>query len=452
MKLYRNIIIIVVLIAVLGGAMYFVTKYEPNAEPETTGQSTDALINIYSAKTEDIIKIHIKNETEEYTLKLIDGKWALNGDKSIKLKQTSANSVASANALVSVKKVVAENSDNASDFGFDNPLGFARITFADGSTNEITVGAKTLDGQDYYIKVSGDEKIYLKNYYGVESLIPSSEILRDLSLFSADMSDINVITHFYMSKQGALPVELKNTSMGTEENPSYKWEMTRPVGAVINGQNFSDLVLICFESVNAVEVADDHPADLSKYGLKTPFAEAGLSTKEKAFKLKVGAKTDGGRFAMVDGENAVYVVSEDNLSFLDVSYVDLMSNLIHVEYIDKIKSVEIVSKSEKIVMDIKDGKYYIDGKEIKKADFSKAYQAIIGISLDSLDLNEVPNISPECYVKYTRTDGSVCIVNFLPVSERNYRVTVDGKGNSMTGKKNFENAVKKVKETLGSAN
>ncbi len=452
MKLYRNIIIIAVLIAVLGGAMYFVTKYEPDAEPDSTGQSTDTMINVYSAKTEDITQIHIKNETEEYTLKLIDDKWTLNGDKSIRLKQMSANSVASANALVSVKKVIAENSDNASDYGFDNPLGFARVTFKDGSTNEITVGAKTLDGQDYYIKVSGDEKIYLKNYYGVESLIPSSENLRDLSLFSADVSDLSTITHFYMSKNGATPVELRNTNMGTEEKPSYKWEMTRPVSASINGQNFSDLVLICFESISAIKVVDDHPADLSKYGLKTPYAEAGLSTKEKAVKLKVGAKTDGGRFAMVDGENAVYVVSEDNLSFLDVSYVDLMSNLIHVEYIDKIKSVEIVSKSEKIVMDIKDGKYYIDGKEIKKADFSKAYQAIIGISLDSLDLNEVPNISPECYVKYTRTDGSVCIVNFLPVSERNYRVVVDGKGNSITGKKNFENAVKKVKETLGSAN
>ena len=72
--------------------------------------------------------------------------------------------------------------------------------------------------------------------------------------------------------------------------------------------------------------------------------------------------------------------------------------------------------------------------------------------MDSLDLTKEPTVTPAAYIKYTKKDGSTTLVEFLPVDERNYRVTVDGKGSSITNKKNFEGVLSKLEETVKGAN
>ena len=72
--------------------------------------------------------------------------------------------------------------------------------------------------------------------------------------------------------------------------------------------------------------------------------------------------------------------------------------------------------------------------------------------MDSLDLTKEPTVTPAACIKYTKKDGSTTLVEFLPVDERNYRVTVDGKGSSITNKKNFEGVLSKLEETVKGAN
>ena len=127
-----------------------------------------------------------------------------------------------------------------------------------------------------------------------------------------------------------------------------------------------------------------------------------------------------------------------------------------MEYISNVDKVEVVSGNTKYDMEIKGEKgaeeYYINGVKIQKEAFSKVYQAVIGISLDSLDLTKEPTVTPAAYIKYTKKDGSTTLVEFLPVDERNYRVAVDGKGSSITNKKNFEGVLSKLEETVKGAN
>lgn len=459
MKLYRNIIIITIVVAVLGGAMYFVSKYLPendNSANVTQQPAEDDMFSIYKGNSENVSRIQIKNADEEYAVSLSGETWVMNGDSTIRLKQTNVKSLLYTCTSVSVKKTVSETSEKAADFGFSAPTGYAELFFNDGTTKRITVGNKTLDGQDYYIMVSDDEKIYLKNTYGSESLIPSSQSLRDLSLISVDSSDLSTLKHVYMSKQGNTAVKLENTNIGTSENPNYQWRMLEPVFAEMNGQVFTDKIISCFEAFQAAAVVEDHPDNLSTYGLDAPYAEFSVGTADKTLNMKVGGETDTYRFLMEEGYDTVYAVPKSSLTFLDVAYVDLMSNLIHVEYISNVDKVAVVSGNTKYDMEIKGEKgaeeYYINGVKIQKETFSKAYQAVIGISLDSLDLTKEPTVTPAAYIKYTKKDGSTTLVEFLPVDERNYRVTVDGKGSSITNKKNFEGVLSKLEETVKGAN
>lgn len=457
MKLYRNIIILISVIVFLALAMFFVVKYLPENEKNTPVQqeTEDNMFNIYQADGDSVSKLRVKNAGEEYTLTLIDDKWILNNDPTIKLKQTNVKTLVYSCTSVSVKKIVAESSDKAADYGFSTPTGFVEILFNDGSRKKIMVGNKTLDGQDYYVMISDDSKIYLRNTYGTESMIPQSQSLRDLLLITVDMDNLNSLDHFNMSKQGNTSIKLKRYNKGTDEEPMYQWRMIEPVDAEMNGVVFSQKVANCFESFNAKAVVEDHPKNLNKYGLDNPYAQFSIGTPDGTRSMKIGNKTSSYRYLKEDGQDTVYLISESDLTFLDIAYIDLMSMLIHVENIVDINKVEIVYGSNKYEMEIKgdenNSEYSINGKIVKKEVFSKAYQAVIGIRLESVDVSEVPDVSPSAYIKYIKKDNSEVLVEFLPIDERNMRVIVDGKGSSITNKKNIENAINTIQDKVNNA-
>ncbi len=450
MKLYRNIIITVIVIATLASALFFIARYQPQ-DPDGTpmlDETEEGMFQIYKTDSSRITALHIKNADEEYQLILAGDQWLLNNDASIKLNQMSVKTLVNTCASVSAKKVVAETLDSAESFGFTNPTGYVELHFTDGSTKRFVAGNKTLDGQDYYITMSDDSKIYLKNAYGTESLIPQSHSLRDLSLIAIDPSNLDAIRSFSMSSQDKLDVKVENLS----ENG---WKIILPIYAEPKGQIIVNDILYKFESFNATYVIEDHAKNLDMYGLNKPYAEFSLVTNQQKYEMIVGNETGSYRFVKQKNTDTVYAVAKSDLQFLELGYMDLMSSLIHVEHIDKISQVELVSGETRFEMKI-DGdddsrQYYINGKQFKKDAFSKAYQLVIGICFDSIDLSNVPKIEASSYIKYTRKDGTVSFVEFLPINERNYRVTVDGKGNSITNRKNLEDVIKNLEDLVNTA-
>ncbi|MBO5930271.1 MAG: DUF4340 domain-containing protein [Clostridia bacterium] len=450
MKLYRNIFITVIVIALLAAALYFVSQYQPqNLDNLPTAEETeDNMFQVYKTDGSQIIALYIKNADEEYELSLSGDQWILNNDSSIKLKQMSVHALVNTCANVSVKKVVADTTDAADSFGLGNPTGFVELYFADGSTKKIVAGNKTLDGQDYYISVEDDPKIYLKNTYGTESMFPQSLSLRDLSLVAIDPSNLDAIQSFSMSVQGKLDIKIENLQ-------DRGWKVTKPIFAEPKGQIFVNNILNSFEAFDAVYVIEDHAKNMDLYGLRKPYAEFSIVTNQQSYEMVVGNETEAHRFLKPKHSDTVYAVAKSDLQFLEIGYMDLMSSLIHIENIDEITQVEIVSGEKKYEMKItgEDNarQYYINGIQLKKETFSSAYQKVLGIYFDSIDLSAVPKIEAAGYIKYTKKDGNVSLVEFLPINERNYRVVVNGQGNSITNKKNLNDVMKSLEDLVQNA-
>ncbi len=448
MKLYRNIIITIFVITALALTLFFVSKYQPqNTDGSPMIEETEeGMFQIYKTDSSHIVALDIKNANEKYRLSIAGDQWILNDDASIKLNQTNVKALVNTCASVSVKKIISDTLESAESFGLTDPTGYVELHLKDGSTKKVIVGNKTLDGSDYYITLSDDSKIYLKNAYGTESIIPQSLSLRDLSLIAIDPSNLDAIRMFSMSSQGKLDIRIENMT----ENG---WKMTLPVYAEVKGQIFVNDILNLFESFKATHVIEDHAKNLDRYGLRNPYAKFLIATNEQEYEVYVGNETDSYRFIKLKNSDTVYTVAKTDLQFLELGYMDLMSSLIHVEYLDEISKVEIVSGQTKYEMKIvgeeSSRQYYINEKIFKKDAFSKAYQLVIGICLDSIDLSSVPKIEATSYIKYTRKDGEVSLVEFLPINERQYRVTVNGQGNSITNRKNLDDVIKNLGNLVG---
>ena len=452
MKLYRNIAIIVAVIALLITGMYFITKYNPeeNNSGDTTENEKTEMFNIYEADSENITRIKIKNADEEYEIKKSKDLWILNNNPSIKLQNTAISTYLHTCSSISAKKVVSESDENAKEYGFDENSLYAELFFKDGKTDKVLVGNKSLDGSNYYIKLSGEPKIYLKNAYGTESIIPSSNSFRDLSIVKFDKENYSVLEEIYIEKAGNTPVRIKKLKRDNSER-QYQFKLIEPVYSDVSQEVFTDNIVETLSNVTADAVVNDNTNDLSAYGFDKPYAKFSVKTDTLSKNVIVGGETESYRFLKEQGSNTIYAVKKQYLEFLNVSYIDLMSKLIHIEYIDTIENVEIVSGNTKYIMMIKDAdqkEYYINDKKVEKKLFTSLYQEVIGLSLESIDLSKEPNVTADGYIKYTRKDGSVSKVEFLPINELNYRVTVDGKGNSITNQKNFKDIFVKFKETL----
>lgn len=457
MKLYRNIIILTIVIAILGVGVYFVTNFIPeeNNAVETVMPETTEMFNIFKADSENVVRLNIKNSKEEYYVEKKGDIWVLNGDPSIKIKGTQATTLAHTCSSVSVKQVVSETDKDAKTFGFDENSSYVELIFKDGGRQKILVGNKTLDKENYYVKLENEPEIYLKNAYGTESIIPLIETLRDLSIMSVDTSNYGIIKKVEITKNGSLPVCVVNTVKNSEGEIPYEFKMTKPADANISGEIFTDKIINSIKSLEADAVMEDHAKDLSVYGFNNPYAEFKLVTEDNSYLLKIGDETDAFRFLTLNNSDTVYAVEKSKLGFVDVSYIDLMSSIIHVEYIDNVDEVEVSYQKKKYNIKIKgEGKnrtFTINGKEVKRDDGVLAYRAIIGIGLDSIDLEATPDNLPEGYIKYYKKDKTTSTVEFITTNERNYRVLVNGKGSSVTAKKNFKDVVDMIENAMQNA-
>ena len=454
MKLIRNIIIIILVLVLLIVAFFAVNNFlpdsnEPSEPTASTGVDDLTMQTVYTADKNAIEKIVIQNENEFYYIVKKEQGWVLNNDPAIRIKQMTCDNLANACTNVSVKETISENAENTSAFGFATPVGQVEIHFKDGTTKSILIGDKTLDEQNNYIMLSDDPNIYLRNSYGIESMIPALSSLRDLSLVSVDTENYNTVTQFYMKKQGNTAVKLIQTSVEEINSSEVQWNMTEPVYADINGINFSGKILDELSAFSAQAVIEDHAKDLTKYGFSSPYAEFSIINNDVLSHFIVGEETDSFRYLKEKDSDTVYVVLKTDLDFLNVAYMDLMSNLIHVEYVNNVDRVEVNYKNSQYKIDINGTennlKYSLNDKEIPKDSFTKLYQGLIGLSLESLDFSDAPSIPSEGEIIYYKKDGTRVAVSFLPIDERNYRVLVDRKGNSIMNKKRFTDVIDMIK-------
>lgn len=291
---------------------------------DSTQESGTQIASFETGKLESIRWIYDGSEIE---LTARDNSWIYPADADFPLDYAKAATMASTVSTINAVKKVADDPEDLSKYGIDDPTIRLYVT-AEGKTTEFDIGDYNSSSGYYYLMRSDDPALYyvdasLYETFAVKLLdlvefeyLPETEI-EDVSSLTVE-SGGKTLTAVYEpdGKEGAGKNEVYFID-GTN-TPCNAETVTAMIGGFLN---------VSWNSCEAYNVTQE---DLAQYGLDKPTAtfsiryhytasdesESGGETDlEGNDALLIGSKTDDEEnatyYAMIRGGKCVYTISED---------------------------------------------------------------------------------------------------------------------------------------------
>ncbi len=432
MKLYRNAIILLVIVALLVGAYFLVrnmkTEDEPLAENETSEKLTDYAIDAIESVT-------LNNTDGTFVIVKKDQDWALSSPADLRYDSAILSSIATNAAAITTSKEIEANAADLSIYGLDKP---AKVTVktTDGKETVVEIGNPTATKSGYYVKLAGTNKVYTVDSYAGNLLTAGRNVMRKTAMFDFTSDKIKSLA---MSRNGEILF-----ASAFDEKESV-WTMTTPIKGTVNESAVSPM-LEALATTSITEFVESDPKDLSLYGLDKPKYEFVFNAEGKEYKLMLGDDKlkNYEIYAKLEGSDEVYAISLTTYTFLDKPLKEILRIFAYIVNIDQVKSIDLImdGKTTSITIDVyKDAegnkdydkdKFYINGIDATGKDeegsqpFRKLYQAFVGVGLDEIDTEGKPEGAADITIDYTLVDGSKMKVEFIPKDENLYYVVKNG--------------------------
>ncbi len=448
MKLYRNLIILFIIVASLGAGYYFVYKYEPSEENKEVETSLKT-VSVFKTDKENLKSVEVISPDESYRISIgKNGKWIVNNDESIRVSQSKIDTLLYDVASISAQEIVAENVTDFYQYGLDTPKRKVIITTKDGQNVTFLVGDKTVDGANYFVMLDGKSTVYIKRASGVESLTKSIYDLRDTTFYSVSEQDIVKIT---IQKTGSDRYVIERENEGTKEEPSYIWKIKEPLVGEADEYILFDKIVPKITALNHHMSSNGNTE--AECGLLNPYAAYSVATDKESYLVTIGNKEGEYRYVKVSGYDGFYLVKNEEIDFIELRYTQVMNKLIHLEKINDVNGVTISGNGKSFTLthtgSSETDTYTINDKILGEKEYKKAYQAVLGVALEDY-VNENVTGMAEVTISYDRKDGKKSEVTFISYDERNYIVKVNGEGNLKIKKKQIEEIFDKLSQIYNS--
>lgn len=334
----------------------------------------DSGTELASFETDELESIKWIYDGNEIELTAKDNSWIYAADTDFPLDYSKAASMASAVSTINAVKKVADDPDDLSKYGIDDPTIKLYVTAA-GKTTEYDIGEYNSATGYYYLMRSDDSALYyvdssLYETFAVELLdlvdyefLPETEQEDVLSMTVESGGKTLAITYEPDGKEGA--GKNNHYFIDGTNTPCDEDTVTSMIDGFLN---------ISWASCEAYNVTQE---DFAQYGLAEPTATFSIryrytasdeseSGKETVLEgndaLLIGSKTDDEEndtyYAMIQGGKCVYTISEDTAklymitdetslysgTLLDFSEEELAS--LHVDYKGTVYDITAESDGE----------------------------------------------------------------------------------------------------------
>lgn len=463
MTKFRNIIIMVVVLALLGGSYIFLKNRPDREEPQAQKDKVTILKFDKNEITQMVLKsskgVLTFNKVEKEIEEEKDGKkekvkksmWEVDYPHPVVLKQMSVDDIAYSFASLYAERVVEEETpEDLTPYGLKEPQVVAEATLEDGSKKVLLLGNKTAAGNTYYLMVEGQPEVFEVWMNHGEHFNYTLVDVRDKTLASINLPEM---TYFKIGKKDSTSLEIKINENQSEDEAQFglgMWTMTSPYSEPrgVDGEAFQK-VLEPIASLSIEDFIDDDPQDLGKYGLDQPLSELVIQDDTNKLHLYFGKDADDGKVYFKIGDaKTVYSMSKNKLEFMNTKPFQLIEKFAYIVYIDNVDKIVVEGKGKNHTLTLdrktkkaeKEGEedeeittYRVDGKEVDEKPFKKYYQSLIGILADAENDKELSG-TPEVKTTFFLNKGKEreVHVNYIPYDKDFFAIFKNEKAEFVT--------------------
>ncbi|MBQ6105202.1 MAG: DUF4340 domain-containing protein [Lachnospiraceae bacterium] len=316
-----NIILIVLLSLMAVGlcVLYFVMK----DRKDKPGKEKTNYFTITTLDTEKINRIALKNDG-------FDGEFVKSGDEWIRedagvfpvnqANVTNIISIIAAN-LRAFSKV--ENPAALSEYGLSEPPITLKLYSDETLLIELYVGRKHPSKEWYYMKIAGDDNVYIvsDNYHRYLSM-SREEFLENIRL--PYIEDKTLLREIQISGDNVTPLHAiyeVNNPYDYSSTKSFRWYFTEPFKTHVNADLSTDTwegAIDRYRTVSYESLVAFRPSDFGRYGLENPAATVyvrytnAAGTTDQSYTLYIGNQNaDGLYYARIKGIDWVFLMRSD---------------------------------------------------------------------------------------------------------------------------------------------
>ena len=262
--------------------------------------------------------------TEDSTMRR--PKWSMISPVTMEAELDSINQVVWNLSFLLADKIVTLSAENPADYGFDNPLLRASITYEEAGmaahSNEVIsekndlvkpneLKTKTLlignkvepekDKTNYYAKVDGEDMIFQVGWTDVRDY--SIELVTR-TLFSFDSANAKSIKITHPEKE-----------LLFQKNEGHVWQMLKPEIMPLSG-NLADRIMSSIKLLMGESIVQYSNEDLAKYGLDNPQFNITVGFDDGEASLLVGKEAGNDYYVTGSETNFVYLMKKDKIEEL----------------------------------------------------------------------------------------------------------------------------------------
>src|SRR6478736_6677078 len=158
MRGLTSTLVLVVVLAGLGGYIYFVDSKKPAASADGSSETKEKVFTVESNKVNEL---RITYQGESSLLKKTDSGWQLLEPIKSEADPTEAIGMASAITQVEIVRVIDEKASNLEQFGLANPAIAVEFKAEGGASGSLKLGNKNATQSEMYAMKNNDNRVFL---------------------------------------------------------------------------------------------------------------------------------------------------------------------------------------------------------------------------------------------------------------------------------------------------
>lgn len=435
MKRTLPVLLAVLAIAVLLSMMHFLQN-APRAAAPNSAVSTDitmplhVLVDKEDAPAMEVVLSH-RGETVTYVQDAQVYK-AKGYDDRLSFDQTSLRNLFSACSRLLSRKIIDAQPEDLSTYGMEDPVCMVRITYADGEKHVIRIGNRSPLEDGYFGTLDDDPAIHLLTTYDVDLFLKTLKDYRSFSLLHPLGSEAEAysltVRELCMDRGEGGKISLYRAP-DSVNGDIYNIQILEPVE--VNGSEYDFLQKVVkplFSLSHArVELVEDLPNELSRYGLDSP-RTLYVRDDAGATRLMIGDEENGRTYLMREGVPAVLSVETSALNFLNLDYAQIMDRLVWLYNIDQVQNLTVEHAGVTDVLEIRnEGKDFLFNGVFVADDVGRAlYRNAISLEFDGRTNASMDRHIPECRLIITLNDGRREELTLYRLNERHLEVARNG--------------------------